>query len=256
METTPENNTVQVEQTDDDDTIDLGEIFYLLGHHIVQIILFALLGAVITFAVTEFLIAPKYTATSKMYILSSSTDSAIDLSDLQMSSQLKDDYKELLTSRSILEDVESDLNLNYTIDQLHDMIEITNPTDTRILNIAVTSENPKEAADIANSLAKNGKEYLPQIMKTQEPSVFESAEVPKEKSSPTVKKDSLIGGLVLALIYVIVLIAKNLMNDAIVTPDDVSKVLGFQPLAVVPEGRHMSGRHSRKQKEEDEDLYE
>lgn len=240
METMPENTAVE----EDEDTIDLGEIFYLLWHHIVQIILFGLIGAIITFAVTEFLIAPRYTATSKMYILSSSTDSAIDLSDLQMSSQLKDDYKELLTSRSILEDVEKDLDLNYSIDSLQGMIEITNPTDTRILNISVTSENAKEAADIANSLAKNGREYLPKIMKTQEPSVFESAEVPKEKSSPAVKKDTLIGGLVLALIYIIVLIVKNLMNDAIVTPDDVTKVLGFQPLAVVPEGRHMK-KHSK-----------
>lgn len=245
METMPGNTAVE----EDEDTIDLGEIFYLLGHHIVQIILFGLIGAVITFAVTEFMIAPKYTATSKMYILSSSSDSAIDLSDLQMSSQLKDDYKELLTSRSILEDVENDLELNYSIDSLQGMIEITNPTDTRILNISVTSENAKEAADIANSLAKNGQEYLPKVMKTQEPSIFESAEVPKEKSSPTVKKDTLIGGLVLALIYIIVLIAKNLMNDAIVTPDDVTKVLGFQPLAVVPEGRHMKKHSGNKQTE-------
>lgn len=223
-------------------TIDLVEVFYLLWRHILQIILCAVIGGAAMFFITSTLIAPKYTATSRMYILSSSSDSAIDLSDLQISSQLKSDYQELLTSRSILEDVKDQLNLSYDVSTLKNMISVTNPTDTRILNIAVTSTSAKEAADIANSIAQNGREYLPQIMKTQEPSVFESAEVPQHRSSPNVTRDAVIGALVLALIDIAILIIRYMMNDTLVTEEDVTKFLGYQPLAVIPEHNLKKGK--------------
>jgi capsular polysaccharide biosynthesis protein len=240
--------TQAVNQNDDEEEIDLGEIFYLLWKHIISIVLFAVIGCAVAIAVTSLLITPKYTASARMYILSSSSDSAIDLSDLQISSQLKADYQELLTSRSILEDVISQQNLDYTPAELKKMITVTNPTDTRILDVAVESEDPQEAANIANALTENGKDYLPQIMKTQKPSVFESAEVPKVQSSPSLMKNTLIGGLIAAAAYIAVLIIRYLMNDTLVTPDDVNKYLGVQPLAVIPEG-HMPHSSRRKGKE-------
>ena len=222
----------------DEEEIDLSEIAYLLWGHILEIVGALLGGAILAFMITFFLIAPKYTATAKMYILTSGTNSVIDLSALQISSQLKADYQELITSRSILEDVIAGLNLQETtVEDLEGMIAIDNPADTRILNVNVTTTDPQMSADIANELVNQAKTYLPEVMKTDEPSIFEQAEVPDTKSSPSIKNNVLIGGAGVAFLYIGYLVVRHLMDDTFKTPDEINKYYGVQPLAVIPEGK-------------------
>ena len=221
-----------------EEEIDLVEIFYLMIDNIVKIVVCLLAGAVIAFAGTRFLITPKYQATARMYIVSASNNSVVNISDLNLGSALRADYKELLKSRTLLEDVISDLDLKeqYTYRNLQSMISVVNPTDTRILNINVTTADPVLSADIANSLVNQAKIYLPEVMKTDEPSIYEYAIVPTSKSSPSYSKNTMIGGLLGALLCMGILIIRHLMNDTLLTPDDVYKYFGVQPLAVIPEG--------------------
>ena len=93
-----------------------------------------------------------------------------------------------------------------------------------------------EAADIANDLANRAKDFLPEIMKSEDPIVYESALVPDRKASPSNSRNTIIGALIGAVLMSGWLILRYLMNDTIVTPDDTLKYLGVQPLAVIPEG--------------------
>ncbi len=242
---------VVLNQKDDEIEIDLVEIFYLLWNNFLKIMLCLIAGAVIAFAYSYFLITPLYKATAKMYI-NSSSNSVVNVADLQISNQLRGDYKELLTSRELLESVINKLELEYTPRQLNSMISIENPTDTRIITATVTSPIPEQAADIANELVNQSKNFLPEIMKSEEPSIYESAVVPEKKSSPSYTKNTLIGGILGAFLYCAYLIIRYLMNDTIVTPDDTMKYLGMQPLAIIPEGDlgnfNKKTKHSRKNK--------
>lgn len=244
-------NQVIVNQSDEEIEIDLVEVFYLLWNNFLKIILCLIAGAVIAFAYSYFLITPMYKATAKMYI-NSSSNSVVNVADLQISNQLRGDYKELLTSRELLESVISKLGLEYTPRELNGMISIDNPTDTRIITATVTSPIPEQAADIANELVNQSKNFLPEIMKSEEPSIYESAVVPDRKSSPSYTKNTVLGGLIGAFLFSAYLIIKYLMNDTIVTPDDTMRYLGMQPLAVIPEGDlgsfNKKTKHSKKNK--------
>ncbi|NCB32996.1 MAG: capsular polysaccharide biosynthesis protein [Erysipelotrichia bacterium] len=233
----------------DAEEIDLVEMFYLLWGNIGKIILLTILGAAMAFGITYFLITPKYDATARMYILSSSSSSVVNLSDLQISNNLRADYQELLLSRPLVEDVISNLQLNYKYKDLESMVSISNPSDTRILNVKVTSKSPQEAADIANELVNQAKIYLPEIMKSDEPSVFESAVVPTQKASPSYTRNTLIGALLGMILCCGVLIVRHLMNDTLVTPDDVYKYIGVQPLSTIPEGKLGSFNQKRRSSE-------
>ena len=79
--------------------IDLLELFYYLKAKLVWLISFFVIGAVIAGLITYFLITPKYTATSKLYMVSASSDSIVNLSDLNLGTSLTDDYVELLKIR-------------------------------------------------------------------------------------------------------------------------------------------------------------
>ena len=86
-----------------EDEIDLVELFYLLWGHALQIIACIILGGAAAFAYTYFLVTPMYQATAKMYVVSSTT--AFNVNNLSISSELTIDYQELLLSRPLLESV-------------------------------------------------------------------------------------------------------------------------------------------------------
>lgn len=216
--------------------VDLVEVFYLFWGHIWQILLCLLGGAAIAFAVTYFFIVPQYQATARIYIVSASNDSVVNLSDLQVGASLTADYQELLLSRPLLQDVVSNLSLDMDYKQLEDMVSISNTTDTRILKIVVTSPDPQQAADIANELVNQASIYLPQIMETDSPNLVESAVPPTQKSSPSYSRNTILGAMLGAILCCAVLLVRYLMNDTFVTPDDIVKYFGVQPLATIPEG--------------------
>ena len=224
-----------------EDEIDLVELFYLLWGHAWQIILCLILGAGLALGYTKLLVTPLYQATSSIYIVSASNNSVVNLTDLQIGAQLTADYQELILSRPLLEDVIENLELTngegepMSTAALSRMITITNTEDTRILKVTVTSPDPQESADIANELIDQACIYLPQIMETEEPNLVEEAIPPTQKSSPSTARNVVLGGLLGACLACGVLVLRYLMNDTFVTPDDVVKYLGVQPLAVIPE---------------------
>ena len=84
-------------------------------------------------------------------------------------------------------------------------------------------------------------------METEEPNLVEEAIPPTQKSSPSTAKNVMLGGLLGACLACGVLVVRYLMNDTFVTPDDVVKYLGVQPL--LSSRRQTSGNsNGKKQK--------
>lgn len=216
--------------------IDLVEVFYLLWGNILKILACVVAGAVLAFGFTFFFVTPKYQASASIYIVSASNDSIVNLTDLQIGAQLTADYQELMLSRPLLQDVIRNLELDTTYKILARQISITNTSDTRILKITVTDADPQLAADIANELVKQACIYLPKIMETESPNLVEDAVVPSQKSSPSYSRNTVLGALLGAVLCCGVLLVRYLMNDTFVTPDDIAKYFGTQPLATIPEG--------------------
>lgn len=246
---TAENAAVPLVQNNAavEDEIDLVEVFYLLWGHILQIIACFLAGALLAFGFTFFFVTPTYQASSSIYIVSASNNSIVNLTDLQIGSQLTADYQELMLSRPLLQDVIKNLDLDIGYRALAGQISISNASDTRILKVTVTDTDPQRAADIANELVKQARIYLPKIMETETPNLVEDAVVPSQKSSPSYAKNTMLGALLGAVLCCGVLLVQYLMKDTIETPDDVVKYLGVQPLTTIPEG-NLGGFNERESK--------
>ena len=215
-------------QREDEVEIDLGEIFHLMLSKLWLLLLCFIVGATLAFGGTKFLVTPKYSASSMIYILTKTT-SVTSLADIQMGSQLTADFEILATSRPVVEEVIEKLDLNYSYEQLVSMIATDNQTDTRILRFTVTDENAKEAKAIANELADATAERVAYVMASDKPKVVE------EPSSPNTKKNTLLGGLGLAFVAAAIILIKYLMDDTIMTEEDVKKYLGIHMLAAIPE---------------------
>lgn len=231
IEKNPRQNYIFNESNETE--IDLGELLLRFLEHIKFIILFAFLGATIAAVYTFYFVTPLYEATSKLYIVNS-TDSAINLSDLQIGTYLASDYIEVFKTWEVHEAVIQNLKLNYSYKQLQDMLTIENPNDTRILNITVLSPRPQEAADIANEYASVAIRYIADTMSTEEPNVMSVALVPTNTASPNLTKNILIGFFFGIALSAAIVTIRFMTDDKIKSMDDVQKYTGLAVLAIVP----------------------
>lgn len=225
-----------MEKTYDDDEIEI-DLLELLGEFrrkiwiILEIII--LFGGV-SGAFSAFVLTPQYESTAMVYILSKET-TLTSLADLQIGSQLTKDYKIIVTSRRVLNQVIEDMELNLTYKELVEKVTIDNPQDTRILSISVEDPDPNMAKLIADKIAVTSSDYIGDIMEMVPPKLIEEGEVPNLKSSPSNTKNALIGGFLGAVLVCGFITVHVILNDTIRTEEDVTKYLGLSVLASVPE---------------------
>lgn len=234
------------DRTEQEAEIDLIDLAWALFDKIHYIVLCFLIGAVIMNAYSYFLVRPTYKSTAKMYVVSASKNSVVDLDALNIGTSLTADYEQLMLSYPVLEQVINKLNLDMDSDTLAKMITLENPTDTRILNINVVSTDPKSARDIANTLMDVSVDYLPKTMSTNAPNVAQKAKLADHKDGPSYTKYTMIGALAGAFLYCMYLVVKYLMDDTIHTADDMEKYFDIVPLAVIPDVEEFASEKQQK----------
>ena len=234
------------DRTEQEAEIDLIDLAWALLDKIHYIVLCFLIGAVIMNAYSYFLVRPTYKSTAKMYVVSASKNSVVDLDALNIGTSLTADYEQLMLSYPVLEQVINKLNLDMDSDTLAKMITLENPTDTRILNINVVSTDPKSARDIANTLMDVSVDYLPKTMSTNAPNVAQKAKLADHKDGPSYTKYTMIGALAGAFLYCMYLVVKYLMDDTIHTADDMEKYFDIVPLAVIPDVEEVASEKQQK----------
>lgn len=224
--------------------IDLVELLYRLLENLKYILLTAVLCTLAAGVYTFVFQTPQYEATAKLYVMNP-RDSAINLSDLQIGTYLKNDYQEVFKTWEVHEMVIKNLGLSYSYSHMQDMLAITNPTDTRILYITVTSESPGEATAIANEYAAVAKKYISATMATEEPNILSVALQPTRPVGPNRTRNIMLGFLLGAILAIGIITVRFVMDDKIKTADDIAKYANLATLAIVPV---MNGHSVSKQK--------
>ena len=226
-----EENTIR--QTDEIE-IDLWEICLVLIHHLALIISVGIMVALGAFLFTQLLVTPTYESTTKIYILNKQENASVTYSDIQLGTQLTKDYAELIQSRFVLEEVVQGMGLDLTYEQMKEKVSVTTPTDTRILAITVKDSDPVMAMKMANAIREAAAVHIMNVMDIQAVNVAETANMPMKKSSPSVLKNTFIGGLLGVFLIIAVVLVRYLMDDTVKTPEDVEKYLQLSTLAVIP----------------------
>lgn len=232
----------------DEETIDLLELLYALLGKWREIAAATVACALIAAIGVLFFVTPKYQASSTIYVISRK-DSAINISDLQIGTALTDDYIQVFHMWEVQEKVISNLDLPYTYNQLDGMLSVTNASNTRMLEITVTSESAQEAADIANEYATVVRDYIAKKMATDKPSIMSTALVPTMPVSPNKTKSILLGALLGFVVSAGVIVVMTLLDDTYKTADDIKKYTGLVTMAVIPLEKSDEPKHQRADKQ-------
>lgn len=243
------------QQYDDEDEIDLLEVFRALKKKALVIILVSLLFAGAAGGYAFFLATPIYESTAKLYITTQST-SITSLADIQVGSSLAYDYQEMIVSRRFLNELKQNLNLDYSFKQMAEMVTVENPTNTRILAISVRSDDSEEAKSMANELAMISKKNISEIMQTDEPTFFERGINRNKPVKPRKTILIIIGFLLGFLLSAGFVVVRSIINDKLDSTDDIDRILGLPVLASVPiidtgtnKKKEVQSRHSKKKRD-------
>lgn len=234
-------------EQDDEIEIDLRELFYVLKKKLWLIIMVGVLAASAVGIYTITLIKPLYTSSTMLYILNKTT-SITSLADLQLGTQLTKDYKVLISSRPVISQVIENLDLNMEYEQLLKKVKVDNPADTRILTISVVDNDPMTAKTIADEVAQIAAKRMAEIMDTVPPNIVEEGNIPTKKTSPSIVKNTVIGGMAGLFIAVAVILVLFVLNDTIKTPEDVEKYLGISAIGTIPVFESDGKGHGKKKK--------
>lgn len=217
--------------------IDLVELMYRLLEKAKYIILAALVGAALMGAYTFGVVKPMYTATSKLYVVNSA-NSVIDLSALQIGTQLASDYKEVFSNWHVHERVLEKLDLSYSYNQLNKMVSVSNSESQRILHIQVTTSTPEEAKLMADTYALVAQEFIAETMSTQRPNIFEEALRPTAPSSPNKTRNIILGFLLGAIVAAGIVVVQFIVDDRVHSEEDIVKYLEIPVLGMMPSQRN------------------
>lgn len=223
---------------DDELEIDLMELIHVFLKKAWLIIGAAIIGAALALVGTKMFITPMYESTSMIYMLSKSNaiTSALDIS---LGNQVTDDFLILAKSRPVIEDVIKKEKLDLTYEEMLDKVTVSNPANTQILKIAVQDEDPVVACTLANAMADATSDRVAKVMNTDKPNVVEEAIVTENPVSPSTMKNTVLGGMIGAVLVMGILTVNFLMDDRIKTEDDITKYLELNTLASIPKMDNM-----------------
>lgn len=220
-------------QSQNTEEIDLKELFFELMSKIWILIASIVAGAVIAALYTILCVTPLYESSSSLYILSKTT-TLTSLTDLQMGTQLTQDYMVLAKSRNVVEDVIKELELDMTYEQFLDTVTINNESNTRILTLSVRNSDPYMAKTIVDKYAEVTAEKTADVMATEVPNIVDAGVVAENPVTPNTKKNIVIGALIAFVLAAGIIIVRYLLDDSIKTADDAEKYLGLTNLGSIP----------------------
>ena len=243
MELNTANRPMETEEIE----IDLLQLWNAVRHRIWLVLLAGFIVADIAFAITKFLITPMYSSSATMLVVTKETTLS-SLADLQLGSQLTNDYESLISSRPVLQQTVEELNLDISYKRLRSMITISNPNDSRMLIISTMQPDPELAKSVVDTVAQISSEYIAEKMEVTAPKIIEEGEVPINQSSPSLLRNTAIGGMLGILAAVFLICVAVILNDSIQTEDDIERYLQLPVLAVVPDKSGSSRKSAGRKK--------
>jgi capsular polysaccharide biosynthesis protein len=218
------------------------------------IMILAILGAIIAYSISAFLIAPSYTAMTSLYVKNKQNETNIITSaEVSTSKALVKSYIVILESETVMSEVAAELNalrltpgyefLNqeseYTANKIRSMQKADAIDETESFYIEVTASTPEEAQFIAQKLSdtlipkiEHFTECKPGTVKPLDP-----ANIPTAPSSPKNIKNAVIGAflgiIIAALIVFITFITDKTVEDETSLSDAFEDIILLGTIPVI-----------------------
>lgn len=217
------------------DTIGVKQIWNIISRG--KKILFASTFICLLISATyAFVIATPMYSNSAQILVNQTNRTTNGLADVQVDLSLVDTYTTIITSPRILNEVNHQLNGDYSIEGLTKMLRIESDASSQVIKISAVATSPKIATEIVNTVVQVFKEQVPTIMSVNNVSILSEARVMnKQKQIQPQKQMIMIVGFLAGIISgVLIVLARFFWDTTIKEPEELQAVSGLPLLGVIP----------------------
>ena len=156
------------------------------------------------------------------------------MADIQVGTKLTSDYMQVVKARPVVEQVMESLGVANTYNNFVGKISVSNPSNTRFLRITVTDPDPAFAKTVADELADVSAAFISEKMDQEAPTIISYGYSDGHPVTHSARYYAAIGGLAGGAAMVVIVVLMYLLNDKIMTPEDLEKRTGLNVLATLP----------------------
>ena len=172
-----------------------------------------------------------------------------DESDLSFNQKLVTTYAEVATSRTVMRDVISKLELDIQAGKLSKNVRVETVKDTEFINIYYKDTDPQRAALILNEVSKAFIVHIKNLMRFDNLKIVENAEVPKNPTGIGNKLIAVASVLLGAFIGANVVLFVEIFHSNLKKPEDIEKIMECPVIGTIPAEEAIElEKYSRKRK--------
>jgi capsular polysaccharide biosynthesis protein len=215
--------------------IDFLQLLSILRKRLWIIISFAIVGTILAFTISKFVLKPVYSAKITLYVYNQTgSQENTTLNDINLSQKLVNTYIIFLKSDTVLANVAEKVNFGYSAGQIREMIKANSVNNTEVFEVSVQNTNPKQAQIIANTIADCAPDMIIRVVKAGSVEVIDYATLPVAPISPKIMTNTIIGFLLGILLSVGVSVLIEFIDTSINCESDLIDNYHLPILGVIP----------------------
>lgn len=219
------------------ETISLQELFSVLKKSLWRILALTIVAALISFAVSTFLIKPTYQADTQILVTPKKQENnVLEASQVQSSVTLVNTYRVIIKSPAILEKVQAEVkNAPVKLTELNNMITVESEQNSQVINVSVQSKDAALASNVANAISKTFSDDIPKLMNVDNVKVLSVSGIPTVPVSPNILLNTAIAAVVGFLLGVGLAFLREVLDRRIRTEEQVQQLLDLPVLGSIPD---------------------
>jgi capsular polysaccharide biosynthesis protein len=214
-------------------TVNFAELMLLAIKRWFIIVPIMVVCLVLSFIYSTLIATPMFDSTAKLYVVNKETQ-VVNSVDFSISTYLTNDFTEIIGDMVVLEEVANDLGNKYDIDTLKGFITVSQPENTRIIEITVRSPKAEDSKQIADSICRISQDKLVDVMGFDRINIIRNGSLEKFPSSPSTVLNLIYAFIFGAIVSAIIVLTIYLTDNKISTKQDVEKYLNLSVLASIP----------------------
>lgn len=231
------------------ETINLKELILLILKKWWLLLIFTVVTATMTHWISSTYTVPLYKAQATLFIgKDSSVLANINVNDLKFSNELVNDYRELIKSRLVTDEVVSTLEYTLYYEQLIKNLNIFTVEGTRFMYISYQDTTPERAANIVNKFSEVIKEKAEEIVGVQNIRIVDYAVIPNNPFNTDNRLIVFIGGIIGLILAILVIFIIMMMDNTVKSESFIEETVGVPVLGKIQYLGEKGDKNTRNQR--------
>ena len=220
----------------DEEIIKIEDIIDILIKRWKMILSITLIATLTAGIISFFVIAPKYEASTKVFIGKENTkDQNYNNSDIQMYQQLLKTYAGVITTNDLVEKAINTADLNITSEEVLGGLTVTPSANTQILEIEYISTDRVLSRDLVDAITTQFIETSKELIPNGNVKIIESVKMPESPVSPNKAMNIAIAFLIGLIISVGLAFLLEFMDNTFKTKEQLEQILGVPVIGAIPD---------------------